>query len=60
MARTGRPRADGENIMLRLPTDMIAAVDELRKKDGDLPTRQEIVRRALAEYLRSNGMPEEV
>lgn len=52
----GRPKVDGENIMLRLPTEMIVAIDELRKQSDELPTRQEIVRRALADYLRARGM----
>ncbi|MDF2143268.1 ribbon-helix-helix protein, CopG family [Paenirhodobacter sp. CAU 1674] len=56
MAKMGRPKVDGENIMLRLPTEMIVAIDELRKQSDELPTRQEIVRRALADYLRARGM----
>lgn len=56
MAKIGRPRVEGENIMLRLPTDMVEAIDELRKRDGELPTRQEIVRQALTGYLREKGV----
>lgn len=58
MAKIGRPRVEGENIMLRLPTDMVDAIDDLRKRDAELPTRQEIVRRALAGYLREKGLLE--
>lgn len=51
MAKLGRPRVEGENIMLRLPTEMLAAIDTLRKQEDDPPTRQEIVRRAIAQYI---------
>lgn len=55
MAKIGRPRVEGENIMLRLPNNMIDAIDALRKQDPQLPSRQEVVRQALAEYMRKMG-----
>lgn len=55
MARTGRPKVDGENIMLRLPLDMLAQLDELRKREDGLPTRQELIRRIVAKYLEADG-----
>ncbi|WP_096787638.1 ribbon-helix-helix protein, CopG family [Rhodobacter sp. CZR27] len=56
MAKIGRPRAEGENIMLRLPLDMAAALDEVRKQESDLPTRQELIRRIVARYLEERGV----
>ncbi len=56
MAKIGRPKVEGENIMLRLPTDMVDAIDALRKQDPQLPSRQEVVRQALAEYMRKMGV----
>lgn len=43
----GRPRVDTEAINLRLPRDLIHAIDELRRIEPDLPTRPEMIRRLL-------------
>ncbi len=49
--KMGRPRVDTEAVNLRLPRDMIEAIDDLRRMQPDLPTRPEMIRRALAEWL---------
>ena len=47
MARMGRPKIDSEAITLRLPRDMIEAIDDRRRQEPDLPTRPEMIRRLL-------------
>jgi metal-responsive CopG/Arc/MetJ family transcriptional regulator len=47
----GRPKIDTEAINLRLPRDMIHAIDELRRVEPDLPTRPEMIRRMLQKIL---------
>jgi hypothetical protein len=47
----GRPKIDTEAINLRLPRDVIHAVDELRRAEPDLPTRPEMIRRMLQKIL---------
>ena len=51
----GRPRIDTEAVNLRLPRDMLDAIDSRRRVEPDLPTRPEMIRRLLAEVL---GSPE--
>jgi Arc/MetJ-type ribon-helix-helix transcriptional regulator len=47
----GRPKLDTEAINLRLPREMIDAIDDRRRLEADLPTRPEMIRRALAQWL---------
>lgn len=49
------PRKDTEAINLRLPREVIEAIDDQRRKEKDLPTRPEMIRRALVEWLGSRG-----
>lgn len=51
MPRTGRPRKDSEPITLRLPREVIEALDALRRDEKDLPTRPEMIRRLLVKQL---------
>ena len=51
MPRKGRPRVDTEAVNLRLPREMVVAIDELRRAEVDLPTRPEMIRRMLASVL---------
>lgn len=50
-SKMGRPRTDTEAVNLRLPREMIEALDDLRRLEPDLPTRPEMIRRALAQWL---------
>lgn len=50
-SKKGRPRLDTEAINLRLPRDMIEAIDNRRREEDDLPTRPEMIRRVLAQWL---------
>ncbi|WP_435165496.1 ribbon-helix-helix protein, CopG family [Falsirhodobacter sp. 1013] len=49
--KRGRPPIDSEAVNLRLPRDLIEAIDEHRRDEADLPTRPEMIRRALIEWL---------
>ena len=49
------PRKDTEAITLRLPRDLIDAIDDQRRLEQDLPTRPEMIRRALIEWLESRN-----
>lgn len=47
----GRPRVDTEAINLRLSREMIEEIDNQRRLESDLPTRPEMIRRALVQWL---------
>ncbi|WPZ29176.1 ribbon-helix-helix protein, CopG family [Sulfitobacter sp. OXR-159] len=49
--KMGRPKLDTEAVTLRLPREMIDAIDDRRRVEPDLPTRPEMIRRLLAEIL---------
>ena len=45
------PKKDTEAINLRLPRDLIREIDDRRRVEPDLPTRPEMIRRALVQWL---------
>lgn len=45
------PKKDTEAINLRLPRELIEAIDDRRRDEKDLPTRPEMIRRALVQWL---------
>jgi metal-responsive CopG/Arc/MetJ family transcriptional regulator len=47
----GRPVVDSEAISLRLPRELLDAVDELRRQERDLPARPEMIRRMMIKFL---------
>lgn len=49
--RVGRPPTDSEPVMIRMQPAMVAAIDEYRRTQEDLPTRPEVIRRVMAEFL---------
>ena len=53
--RGGRPRVDATPIMVRLPPIQVAALDDWRRNESDLPTRPEAIRRILAQALAAKG-----
>lgn len=53
--KMGRPVEDTSPVMVRMHNDMIQAIDEIREKAPDRPSRPEIVRRAVAAYLKKEG-----
>lgn len=59
MAKIGRPQIDTEAVTVRLPREVIEAVDAFRKEEADLPTRPEGIRRLLTAMLKEKGyLPE--
>jgi metal-responsive CopG/Arc/MetJ family transcriptional regulator len=55
MSAEKKSRRGNEPVTLRLPEEMIAAVDERRRSEPDIPTRQEMIRRILAEWMDQNA-----
>ena len=57
MKKVGRPPVDTEAVTVRLPRELIAALDDARRMDPEMPTRQEIIRRVLVDWQarESNG-----
>lgn len=53
MKKIGRPTVDTEAVTVRLPRDLIASLDDARRLDPELPTRQEIIRRVLVDWQAS-------
>jgi metal-responsive CopG/Arc/MetJ family transcriptional regulator len=52
MAGRGRPRsADTKPVMVRMTDDLVDKIDDARKLQSDLPTRPEMIRRMLEEWL---------
>ncbi len=51
MIRSRRDKPRTEDLLVRMEVDMIARIDDLRRQDPDLPSRQEIIRRILADAL---------
>ena len=45
------PKKDTEALTLRLPRELIEAIDDRRRIASDLPTRPEMIRRALMQWL---------
>ncbi|WP_353844945.1 ribbon-helix-helix protein, CopG family [Rhizobium sp. CSW-27] len=55
MSKIGRPPSDTEPVTVRLPRDVIEALDEFRKRQADLPSRPEGIRRLILEQLVDKG-----
>ena len=49
--KLGRPVTDTEPVMVRMMPQMIKALDEQRRIEEDLPSRPELIRRIVAEWL---------
>lgn len=47
----GRPASDTEPVMVRLHRSLIGAIDAYRRKQDDMPSRPEVIRRAVTEWL---------
>ncbi|WP_083331412.1 MULTISPECIES: ribbon-helix-helix protein, CopG family [Brucella] len=53
--KKGRPQVDTEAVNLRLPRELVEALDSARKAESDLPNRPEAIRRILSQWLRDKG-----
>ena len=51
--KMGRPEMDTEPVTIRMPREMIRAIDDYRRTVEDLPTRPEVIRRVIADWLES-------
>lgn len=49
------PKKDTEALTLRLSRSMIDAIDERRRHEADIPTRPEMIRRVLEEWLKTDA-----
>ena len=54
MAKKGRPPVDSTGIMLRLHSDLIKIIDDVRREEEDMPTRPEMIRRMLKDWIETN------
>lgn len=52
------PKKNTEPLTLRLSREIIEAIDDRRRAEPDLPTRPEMIRRALAQWLEMTGEEE--
>jgi Arc/MetJ-type ribon-helix-helix transcriptional regulator len=59
MKKIGRPKTDTSAVTLRLSNDMLEQIDGERRCQGDIPTRQEMIRRILAEWLERKSQSQE-
>ena len=53
--KRGRPPVDTEAVNLRLPRDVLDAVERYRLDQPEPPTRPEALRRMVADWLRERG-----
>lgn len=49
-----RRKGPGAPLMVRMAEDMLAQVDRFRRKEADMPSRAEAVRRLVQKGLRVN------
>lgn len=50
--RGGRPPVDTEPVTVRLPRDLLNAIEAYRREQDVIPTRPEAIRQLLVEQLR--------
>lgn len=51
MTQFGRPKTDTKAVTLRLSSDMLEIIDSERRNQEDIPTRPEMIRRILADWI---------
>ncbi|SFO38441.1 Ribbon-helix-helix protein, copG family [Roseovarius lutimaris] len=54
MTKMGRPKVDTQAVMLRLHSDLVKQIDDLRREEEDLPTRPEMIRRIIDDWMEKN------
>ncbi len=47
----GRPPTDTSPVTIRMPDSMIRAIDDYRRGVDEIPTRPEVIRRVMEEFL---------
>ncbi|MDT0683576.1 ribbon-helix-helix protein, CopG family [Roseicyclus sp. F158] len=58
MAKMGRPKLDTEPVTIRMDRQMLKAIDDYRRAEEDLPSRPEVVRRVMTEWLATRAVDE--
>lgn len=58
MAKMGRPKLDTEPVTIRMDRQMLKAIDDYRRLQEDLPSRPEVVRRVMTEWLATRSEDE--
>lgn len=58
MAKMGRPKLDTEPVTIRMDRRMLKAIDDYRRVQDDLPSRPEVVRRVMTEWLATRAEDE--
>jgi metal-responsive CopG/Arc/MetJ family transcriptional regulator len=51
MAKMGRPTTDTKGVMVRISESMLQSIDDVRRNESDVPTRPEMIRRIVADWL---------
>ena len=51
MKSRGRPKVDTQPVMVRMPTELIEQLDDVRRVEADLPSRPELIRRIVEEWF---------
>ncbi len=51
MVQKGRPSINSTGIMLRIRDDIVKKIDDTRREEEDLPSRQEMIRRMIDEWF---------
>lgn len=54
--KKGRPAVDTEAVNLRLPREILDKIEEYRRKQDDIPTRQEAIRLIISNWFDIKGM----
>jgi len=54
MTKMGRPKVDTQAVMLRLHSGLVKKIDDLRREEEDLPTRPEMIRRIIDDWMEKN------
>ena len=52
----GRPKLDTQPITVRLSAEFVQKIDDIRKTEPDLPTRPEMMRRMMEEWVSLKGL----
>lgn len=50
--KMGRPEVDTMPVTIRMEREMVRAIDDYRRTLEDLPTRPEVIRRVMEDFLK--------
>ena len=54
MSKSERQKADTKPVLVRFPSNTLKQIDEARRLVDDLPTRPEMIRRMVDDWLQRN------